>query len=148
MPAHERARIAAEGGLVAMTHSRDQLDEAAAALRDAMRGGSDETALVGALGLALALERRGASQAARAVVADRVHGDPRALLADPGTSGLLAVAPAERWALVAVGLQTAHPAEARALWRQYVTEAPESPWVAEARLHAGVAASGSAGSTP
>jgi hypothetical protein len=138
----DRATATAEAGLVAMCRGPDGLEEAITELRDAMHEVQDETAMAVALALALARDREGASEQARALVADRIHGDPRVWLATPRADDLLSVAPAERWALVAFGLEVAHRLEAREAWRRYLTDAPSSPWAEHARKRA--AALGSA----
>jgi hypothetical protein len=104
--------------------------------------------MVAALSLALAIDRRGAPEDATALVTERVHADPRALLASPGPGDLLAVAAAERWALVAEGLEATSPGEARRLWQRYLLEAPSSPWAPEARRRAGTNGTAALGGRP
>jgi tetratricopeptide (TPR) repeat protein len=129
----DRSMAAAEAGLVAMDRGPVGLDSAASALRDAMRQAQDETALVAALALGLARDRGGASDEAQALLADRVHGDPRVWLSTARSKELLSVAPSELWALIAFGLPPARRLEARQAWEQYLVEAPGSPWTAHAR---------------
>jgi tetratricopeptide (TPR) repeat protein len=129
----ERASAAAEAGLVAMDRGAGGLEEAVSALRDAMRQAQDETALAIALALALARDRGGAPDEARALMADRVHGDPRVWLSTAKAKDLLSVAPTERWALIAFGLEPAHRLEAREAWERYLADAPASPWSEHAR---------------
>jgi tetratricopeptide (TPR) repeat protein len=149
LPAADRARAAAEAGLVAMDRGPAGLDEAVFELRDAMRQAQDETALAVALALALARDRGGAALEARALLADRIHGDPRVWLSTAKARDLLSVAPAERSALLALALESAHRAEAREAWARYLVEAPASAWTEHARrrlaaLGAGGASTGAA----
>jgi tetratricopeptide (TPR) repeat protein len=130
---NDRAAAATEAGLVAMSLGPSGLDDAAAAFREAMHGAQDEIEPVAALGLALALDRRGDSGEARALLSDRVRGDPRAFLATPRARELVAVAPGEGEALLALGLEASDPSGAREEWEKYAAEA--SPWAAHARAH-------------
>jgi tetratricopeptide (TPR) repeat protein len=129
----DRAAAAAEAGLVAMGRGPAGLDEAVSALRESMRQAQDETAVVAALALALALDRRGATDEAQALVADRIRGDPRVWLFTQRAQELLTVAAAERSALLAFAFQNSNGREARVAWQQYLADAPASPWAAHAR---------------
>jgi tetratricopeptide (TPR) repeat protein len=129
----DRTAAAIEAGLVAMAHGPAGLDDAAAALREAMHGAQDEVEPLAALALALALDRRGDTAEGLALLADRVHGDPRVFLAGTRAQELLAVAPAEGVALLALGLEASDPAAAREEWGKYL--AHPGPWAAEARAH-------------
>jgi tetratricopeptide (TPR) repeat protein len=129
----ERASATAEGGLVFMSSGPAGIDEAIASFRDAMKQGDGETALLSALALALANDRRGAREEARSLVADRVRGDPRVWLSSAKARETLSVAPSERTALVAYALQATRGPDARQAWQQYLAEAPDSPWAPHAR---------------
>jgi tetratricopeptide (TPR) repeat protein len=129
----ERTAAAIEAGLVAMARGAGGLDDAAAALREAMHGAQDEVEPLAALALALALDRRGDTAEALALLADRVRGDPRAFLAGPRAQELLAVAPGEGGALLALGLEGTDPAAARDEWGKYLAQS--GPWTAQARAH-------------
>jgi hypothetical protein len=115
------------------------LDDAAASLRDAMREAQDDTAPVAALGLALALDRRGQTSEAHAVLVDRARlllpSDPAAGLATSRARELLSVAPDERDALVALATEATNPARARGAWLAIVASNPAGPWAAHARMH-------------
>jgi tetratricopeptide (TPR) repeat protein len=148
LSAAERASAAIEAGLVAMSRGPAGLDEAAAALREGVREAQDEARAVAVLALALALDRRGDAEESKALLAERAHGDPRAPLAMPRAKELLAVAPGEAPALVALALEPTDPADARDAWLSYAAEAPSgaagstgsasaaAPWAAHAKAHA------------
>jgi tetratricopeptide (TPR) repeat protein len=129
----DRAAAALEAGLVAMSRGPAGLDEAVAALRDAMRQADGETALVAAVALALARDRGGAREEAQSLMADRVRGDPRVWLSTAMAQQILSVASSERFALIGFGLQPARAVEARQAWQQYLASAPDSPWAAHAK---------------
>jgi hypothetical protein len=57
------------------------------------------------------------------------------LFAQSDTKELLAVAPGEEAALVAIGLESTDPSGAREAWERYVAASPDGPWVAHARAH-------------
>jgi tetratricopeptide (TPR) repeat protein len=129
----DRGAAATEAGLVAMSRGPEGLDEAVAALRDAMRQADGETALVASLALALARDRAGAREEAQSLMADRVRGDPRVWLSTTRAREILSVAMRERSALIAFGLQAARSADARQAWQQYLTDSPDSPWTRHAK---------------
>jgi tetratricopeptide (TPR) repeat protein len=134
--ATERASASVEAGLVAMVHGAAGLDEAAAALREGLREAQDETQAVAVFALALALDRRGDTDESRALLLERVHGDPRTALASGRAKELLAVAPAEADALAALALEASDPGGARDAWARYLAASPNGPWAAQARAHA------------
>ena len=134
----ERAAAALEAGLVTLAADNRGLDDAVAALREALREAQDDALAVAVLGLALALDRRGDASEARALLADRVSGDPRTALATPRAKELLAAAPAEASALAGLALEASDGAGARDAWEQYLAAlggAPSRPWEAHARAH-------------
>lgn len=133
--ASERAAASVEAGLVSMARATTGLDDAVAALREGLREAQDETQTVAVLGLALALDRRGDKEESRALLAERAHGDPRAGLASPRAKDLLAVAPAETNAMIAIALQATDPAGAHDAWERYLAASPAGPWAAHARAH-------------
>lgn len=135
LPMTERSAAAVEAGLVAMQRGPAGLDEAVAALREAGREAQDEQAAVATLALAVALDRRGDADECRALLADRAHGDPRTALSSPRGKDLLAVAPAEGDALVAMGLEATDASGAREAWQSFLTAAPKGPWADWARSH-------------
>jgi tetratricopeptide (TPR) repeat protein len=138
----DRGSAAAEGGLVQLSLGPSRLDGAIAALREALRDAQEDTEAVVVLALALALDRSGSGEEARAVLADRARAEPRAVLAGARAQDLLAVAPAEGPALLAIGLEAGDPATARKAWDDYVARSPTAPWAAHARAHAAKLAAG------
>jgi len=143
LAASSRASACVEAGLVAMSRSTAGLDDAVAALREGAREAQDETQSVAVLALALALDRRGDTDESRALLTERAHGDPRQALASARAKEVLAVAPAETSALVALDLGATDVVGARDAWERYLATAPSSPWAAHARGH--LAALGNAG---
>jgi len=138
MPTGERASASVEAGLVAMACGAPELDEAVAALREGMREAEDEVQAVAVIALALALDRDGGIDESRALLAERAHGDPRAVLATARVRDLLAVAPAESNALAAIALEageTRDAAGARDAWNKYLVASASGPWTAHARAH-------------
>lgn len=143
LPSSERAAAGIEAGLVAMATGAAGLDDAVAALRAGTRDAQDDLGPLANLALALALDRRGDVDEARALLAERLSQEPHAVVDAPRAKELLVVAPHERAALVARGLEDSDPAGARDAWRAYLAESPESPWAAHVRAH--LAASGPRG---
>jgi hypothetical protein len=131
----DRAAAAAEGGLVALGLGPPWLDTATAALREALREAQEDTEPVVVLALALALDRAGADDESRALLSDRARGEPHAVLAGSRAKELLAVAPAEAPAILAIGLESTDPVGARAAWSDYVAHSPPTAWAAFTRAH-------------
>jgi tetratricopeptide (TPR) repeat protein len=78
----ERAVASFEAGMAVMGQGTGALDDAIAMFRQARREAQDALAGASALALALALDRAGQGDEARAVLAD-LHADPAAIVADP-----------------------------------------------------------------
>ncbi|HEY8040107.1 MAG TPA: hypothetical protein VIF15_09955 [Polyangiaceae bacterium] len=135
LSAAERAAASVEAGLVAMARGPSGLDEAAAALREGLREAQDETQAVAVLALALALDRRGEGDESRALLSERIHGDPRSQLASPRAKDLLEVAPGETSALAAVALEPIDATGAREAWQRFIEASASGPWAASARAH-------------
>jgi tetratricopeptide (TPR) repeat protein len=141
----ERAACAVESGLVAMAVGPDAIDDAVAALREALHEAQDDAASVAVYALTLALDRRGDASEARALLSDRLRGDPRVAFESARGKELLAVAPNEAPAIVAFALEATDAAGARDAWTQYLTgarvaepgrsDAGTSPWEIHARAH-------------
>jgi hypothetical protein len=104
-----------------------------------VREAQDETQTIAVLGLGVALDRRGDLDEAHALLAERLHGDPRTALTSPRGKEVLAVAPAESGALAALGLEGTDPAGARDAWQAYLDAGAgagqKAPWAAHARAH-------------
>jgi|HubBroStandDraft_6_1064221.scaffolds.fasta_scaffold132389_2 tetratricopeptide (TPR) repeat protein len=134
----ERAAAAVEAGLATMAGGTAGVDDAVAALREALRDAQDDALGVAILALALALDRRGEVGEARALLADRAGGDPRNVLASSRAKELLAVAPVETPALAGLALEPNDVAGARDAWEQYLaglSTATARPWESHARAH-------------
>jgi tetratricopeptide (TPR) repeat protein len=133
----DRVSSEIEAAFVAMARGAGGLDEAAASLREALREAQDEAQAVAVLALALALDRRGNPDEARALLGERSHGDPRDTVASSRAKELLAVVPAEAHALAALALEPIDAAGARDEWQRALDEAPSGEWAAHARAHCG-----------
>jgi tetratricopeptide (TPR) repeat protein len=132
----DRGNACVEAGLVeSVVRGKDGIDEATAALREAVRETRDDSLAVAVLGLALALDRRGDPDEARALLSEHAHGDPRTLFAQHDAKDLLAVAPGEEAALVAIGIEATDASAARDAWDHYISSAPNGSWAAHARAH-------------
>src|SRR5579883_376338 len=81
LPGGQRAAAEIEAGIVSMARGPDRLDEATAALREAIRDAQNDAQAVAVLALALALDRRGDAREARALLDERARGDPRDVVA-------------------------------------------------------------------
>jgi tetratricopeptide (TPR) repeat protein len=138
LPVADRAVAAAEAGIIALSLGPEQVDVATAALREAVRQSQEDTDRVAVLALALALDRAGAVDEARALMLDRPPGDPRTALDGASARQIVDVAPGEAPALVAYGLESIDPASARVAWADYAGTKPEGPWASHARAHAAV----------
>jgi tetratricopeptide (TPR) repeat protein len=138
----DRVSAAVEAALAAMASGPAGLDDAIAALREALHEAQDEALNVTVLALALALDRRGDSGAARALLTERMRGDPRSLLEAPRAKELMLVAPIEASSLAGFALEPIDPAGARDAWEQYLASLSASPahvkeWETHARAHLG-----------
>jgi tetratricopeptide (TPR) repeat protein len=132
----DRGNACIEAGLVeSVVRGKDGIDEATAALREAVRETRDDALGVAVLGLALALDRRGDPDEARALLAEHAHGDPRTLFAQRDAKDLLAVAPGEEAALVAIGTESTDASVAREAWSRYISASPNGSWAAHAGTH-------------
>lgn len=100
----ERAAASFEAGLAVMALGADGLDDAIAMFRQAGREAQDALAGAATLALALALDRAGARDEARSVLAERARFDAKPVLADPRVATALADAGAtgESAALLAI----------------------------------------------
>jgi tetratricopeptide (TPR) repeat protein len=131
----DRVSAEIEAALLAMARGAVGLDEAAAALREALREAQDEAYPIALMALALALDRRGNAEEARALLVERAHGDPRDAIGSTRAKQLLAIVPAEAHALAAVALEPTDTAGARDEWQRTLDEAPSGAWAAHARAH-------------
>jgi tetratricopeptide (TPR) repeat protein len=146
----DRASAAVEAGLLALGRGSAGVDEAIAMLRQARRDAQDLFQPLSVMALALALDRSGERDEARAVLGERVHGDPRGLLGEARVKDVLATvgAAAEGQAMLALALEAEGNAGARDAWRAYVEAAPKSPWLEHAKEHEGGGARRARGGAP
>ena len=118
------------------------VDDAVAMFRQARRDAQDAMQVASVAGLALALDRSGQREEAKAVLVERIRADVKSLLVDPRVVEALADAgvPHENEALLAIGLEGYDASLAKDAWRRYL-EGPggKGPWTDHAREHAGAA---------
>lgn len=139
LPLHERGAAAFEAGMTLMALGPATLDDAVAMLRQARRDAQDELLVAAVVAQALALDRAGQTDDARAVLVERIHVDPRPVLGHPQVREALADAgaSAELEALEALALEAFDPAASRDAWRRYADAGGGDgrPWVRHARAH-------------
>jgi tetratricopeptide (TPR) repeat protein len=138
LAAAERSAASFEAGMIVMTLGPRAIDDAIAMLRQARREAQDSMQTASVVALALALDRSGQKEEAKAVLAERVRADVRPVLADARVVEALADAGVshESEALLATGLEAGDPSGARDAWRRYLEGAgARSPWSEQARAH-------------
>ncbi|MBX3224001.1 MAG: hypothetical protein KF795_26035 [Labilithrix sp.] len=143
LSAQERAAASFEAGMTVMAEGPAGIDDAVAMFRQARRDATDAMQIASVVGLALALDRAGQRDEARAVLAERVRSDVKPYMADPRVADAMADAGAahETDALVAIALSLDGGAPAKDAWRRYLDGAGgKGPWADHAREHAGGAA--------
>lgn len=130
----ERASAYVEAGFAAMARGPSGIDEAVAIFRQARKDAQDLAQTVAWLGLALALDRGGNREEAKAVLGERAKFDPRPPLADARARDVLASPfAAESDALSALALEASDPAAAREAYKRYADAAGQGPWAEHAR---------------
>lgn len=134
----DRSAASFEAGMIVMAQGPKGVDDAVAMLRQARRDAQDAMQLASVVALALALDRAGQRDEARAVLAERVHEGAKAVLGDPRVADALADAGVahEKDALLGLALESTDPAGAREAWRRFV-DGPggKGPWAEHARQH-------------
>ena len=135
LPAAERGAAYVEAGLVAMAKGPSGIDEAIAILRQARKDAQDAAQTVAWLGLALALDRAGNREEARAVIGERGKVDARPALADAKARDVIASAFAhEIEAMTALSLEATDLAGAREAYKRYIEAAgAQGVWVEAAQ---------------
>jgi len=139
LAAGERAPAYVEAAFVAMSASPGNVDDAIAMLRQARREATDALQPISTLALALALDRSGARDEARAVLDDRAKAAARNVARDTNVTSLLGPLAYEGEAMAALGLETVDAPAAHDAWQRYVEAAGASGvWVdhAKARVQA------------
>jgi len=135
----ERSAASFEAGMIVMAQGPKVVDDAVAMLRQARREAQDAMQVASVVGLALALDRAGQRDEAKAVLAERVRSDVKPVLGDPRVVESLADAgvSGEADALVATALEAVDAAAARDAWRRYADGAGgKGPWGEHARARA------------
>lgn len=145
----ERSAASFEAGMIVMAQGPKAIDDAVAMLRQARREAQDAMQVASVVALALALDRSGQKEEAKAVLAERVRSDAKPVLSDPRVVEALADAGVahESDALVAIALESTDATAAREAWKKYV-DGPGSkgPWAEHARGREG--GGGKAGAKP
>jgi hypothetical protein len=140
----ERSAAAFEAGMTVMAQGPAGIDDAVAMLRQARRDAEGAMQAATVVALALALDRAGQRDEARAVAAERARADVKPLLGDPRVIEALGDAgvPEEKEALVAIALEGdgATAGAAKESWRAYL-DGPggKGPWADHARERGSVA---------
>ncbi|MBX3230129.1 MAG: hypothetical protein KIT84_25150 [Labilithrix sp.] len=141
LTAQERAAAAFEAGLTVMTQSAGAIDDAIAMFRQARREAQDSLQIASVAALALALDRAGQKEEAKALLADRIRTDPKPFIVgdvrvreafdDAGTQE-------EQDAMLAIALEGQDAAAAKEAWRRYLDgKGGKGPWADHARDRAG-----------
>lgn len=134
LAAAERAAASFEAGIAVMAEGPASIDDAIAMLRQARRDAQDTMQVAAVSALALALDRAGQREEARAVLAERAHADVKALRGDTKVTEALLDAGVrhEVDALVAIALE-GDPG-AKDAWRAFL-DGPggKGPWATHAR---------------
>ncbi len=122
LSAQDRSAASFEAGMIVMAKGLENVDDAIAMLRQARREAQDAMQVAAVVALALALDRAGQHDEARAVLAERVRGDVATMLSDTRVTDSLTDAgvATERQALIAIALEPTDPPEARAAWRKFL----------------------------
>ncbi len=134
----ERSAASFEAGMIVMAQGAKGVDDAVAMLRQARREAQDAMQLAAVVGLALALDRSGQKEEAKAVLAERVREGAKPVLKDARVLDALADAGVahEADALLATALESSDPAAARESWKRYLDGAGgKGPWADHARAH-------------
>ena len=134
----ERSAASFEAGMIVMAQGTKGVDDAVAMLRQARREAQDAMQFASVVGLALALDRSGQKEEAKAVLAERVRSDAKPILSDPRVADALADAGVEyeKDALLATAFEVTDIAAAREMWRRYLDGRGGSGiWADHARAH-------------
>jgi tetratricopeptide (TPR) repeat protein len=135
--ASDRGPAYVEAGFLAMARGSAGLDEAISIFRQARHDAQDISQPVAIVGLALALDRAGSRDEARALLAERGKQEPMPMLSEARSRQVLAPAlfDKELDALAAIALEAFDPAAARESWRKYLEGSPSGVWTEHARQH-------------
>jgi tetratricopeptide (TPR) repeat protein len=147
LSATERGLVYLEAGLLSMAKGAPGLDDAIVALRQARREAQDYAATLTTLALALALDRAGNRDEAKAILDERARADARTIVNDGRAKEALGPMAIEVDAMVAIGLEPTDAPRAKEAWARYVAAAGTGPWADHARGRAGLAAAPRAGAS-
>jgi tetratricopeptide (TPR) repeat protein len=131
---YQRAPTYIEAAFHAMNAGSANIDDAIAMLRQARREAVDALQPVATLALALALDRAGSREEARAMLDERAKAKARDVARDPAVTTLLGPLAFEGEAMAAIGLE-ADATASQAAWQRFVTAATGSVWVDHAKAH-------------
>ena len=137
LPSSDRAPAYVEAAMQAMAAGAANLEDAIAMLRQARRDASDTIQPVATLALALALDRSGAHDEAKAILDDRARAAARTIARDTAVSALLGPLASEAQAMAGIGLEGTDNAGAQAAWTAFVAAARTSPWLDHGKGHLG-----------
>jgi len=130
LAAAEKGAAYVEAGLTAMARGPTGIEEAVAIFRQARREAQDSAQTVAWLGLALALDRSGNREEARAVIGERGKLDARGALAEAKSRDVIATTyAAEADAMAALALERFDIAAAHEAYKRYIEAAgPQGVW--------------------
>lgn len=130
----DRAPAYVEAAFHAM--NAGSVEDAVAMLRQARREAADAIQPVATLALALALDRSGAHDEAKAVLDDRAKAEARNVSRNTNVAALLGPLAFEAEAMAAIGLEATDVAASQAAWQRFVTAAGQNTtWIEHAHTH-------------
>lgn len=142
LTAQDRSAASFEAGMSVMAQGTKGVDDAVAMLRQARRDAQDAMQLAAVVALALALDRGGQKEEARAILAERVRstdgGGAKAMLGDARVVAALTDAGVahEREAMVGMALEGVDGAASKEAWHKYLEgQGGKGPWAEHARSH-------------
>jgi tetratricopeptide (TPR) repeat protein len=131
----ERAPAYLEAAFLAM-NAASSVDDAIAMLRQAKREATDTLQPLTTLALALALDRSGAKDEARALLDDRAKAAARNIAHDSTLPNLLGPLAFEGEAMAAIGLEASDVAAAQIAWQKFIEAAGQNQtWIEHAKSH-------------
>jgi len=132
----DRAPAYVEAAILAMNASTGNVDDAIAMLRQAKREATDTLQPLATLALALALDRAGSRDEAKALLDDRAKAAARTIARDASLPNILGPLAFEGEAMSAVGLEPSDAAAAQAAWQRFIEAAGQNTtWIEHARTH-------------
>jgi tetratricopeptide (TPR) repeat protein len=140
LSAQERSAASFEAGMIVMAQGPAGIDDAVAMFRQARRDAQDAMHVASVAALALALDRSGSRDEAKAVLAERTRADVKSLLSEPRVVEALTDAgvPHEGDGLVAIALEPEAGVSAKDAWKRYLDGVGgKGPWADHAREHLG-----------